>query len=96
MVRAVPSRCQPALDQQPQVNDLTDLPERVLAVEVHLFPAHRADPLEPVGQFDIRLVLRLLQEFREEGGVVLLGGGNPGIADLHAIFSYLLLPLISR
>ena len=43
--------------------------EGVLPVAVHMRPAHRTDRLDSVGQVEVFLALRILQEVGSEAGV---------------------------
>ena len=44
--------------------------EGVLAVEIHMLPAHRADPLDLLGLIDVVLPLLALQQLRQIARIV--------------------------
>jgi hypothetical protein len=49
-------------DHLVEIDDLAVVSEDVPSIEVHVFPADRTDLLDAVGQLDILLALRILEE----------------------------------
>src|SRR3979411_2374717 len=50
--------------------ELAVVSEDILSIEVHMFPADRTDLLNAVGQLDILLALRILEELGQDTSVV--------------------------
>jgi hypothetical protein len=49
-------------DHLVEIDDLAVVSEDILSIEVHMFPADRTDLFDAVGQLDILLALRILEE----------------------------------
>ena len=62
--------CIECVDHLHQVDDGADVAEGVLAVEIHMLPAHRADPLDLLGLIDVVLPLLARQQLRQNARIV--------------------------
>ena len=62
--------CHQLADHLVEIDDLAVVSEDVLSIEVHMFPADRTDLLNAVGQLDILLALRILEELGQDTSVV--------------------------
>ena len=62
--------CHQLADHLVEIDDLAVVSEDVLSIEVHMFPADRTDLLDAVGQLDILLALRILEELGQDTSVV--------------------------
>ena len=62
--------CIECVDHLHQVDDGADVAEDVLAVEIHMLPAHRADPLDLLGLIDVVLPLLARQQLRQNARIV--------------------------
>ena len=65
-----PFNCHQLADHLVEIDDLAVVSEDVLSIEVHMFPADRTDLLDAVGQLDILLALRILEELGQGTSVV--------------------------
>lgn len=65
-----PFNCHQSADHLVEIDDLAVVSEGILSIEVHMFPADRTDLHDAVGQLDILLALRILEELGQDTSVV--------------------------